>query len=128
MSKYKESSWRGTTATATTTAAQRHLNGGNKGGDGVEDLAQNDVVLPRLFFKKKKARARHLLLLQPARLLLLSDILSAMWCAAPRGHTSSSKGSHQQLQGTSKIISMASKRSCDPIDPTVAPPQLVGNY
>ncbi|KAM1091420.1 hypothetical protein ACFX19_019119 [Malus domestica] len=91
MSKYKEISWRGTTTTATMTAAQRHLNGGNKGGDGVEDLAQNDVVLPR-------------------------------------GHTSSSKGSHQQLQGTSKIISMASKRSCDPIDPTVAPPQLVGNY
>ncbi|KAM1934135.1 hypothetical protein ACFX15_018341 [Malus domestica] len=48
--------------------------------------------------------------------------------AAPRGRTSNSKGSHQQLQGTSKIISMASKRSCDPIDPTVALPQLVGNY
>ncbi|CAL2237203.1 unnamed protein product [Prunus armeniaca] len=34
----------------------------------------------------------------------------------------SSKRSHQQLQGTSRLISMASKRSCDPIDPTVAPP------
>ncbi|CAL9017811.1 unnamed protein product, partial [Prunus brigantina] len=34
----------------------------------------------------------------------------------------SSKRSHQQLQGTSKLIFLASKRSCDPIDPTVAPP------
>ncbi|CAL8132311.1 unnamed protein product [Prunus armeniaca] len=34
----------------------------------------------------------------------------------------SSKRSRQQLQGTSKAISMASKRSSDPDDPTVAPP------
>ncbi|RXI06691.1 hypothetical protein DVH24_025827 [Malus domestica] len=58
-------------------------------------------------------------------LFLLSDISSNTWCAAPRGRTSSSKGSHQQLQGTSKVISMASKGSCDPIDPTVAPPLII---
>ncbi|TQE09365.1 hypothetical protein C1H46_005002 [Malus baccata] len=42
---------------------------------------------------------------------------------------SSSKRSHQQLQGTSKVISMASKGSCDPIDPIdpiVAPPLDIG--
>ncbi|CAL2263211.1 unnamed protein product [Prunus armeniaca] len=33
-----------------------------------------------------------------------------------------SKRSHQQLQGTFMLVSMASKRSCDPIDPIVAPP------
>ncbi|XP_070675650.1 phloretin 4'-O-glucosyltransferase-like [Malus domestica] len=32
------------------------------------------------------------------------------------------KGSHQQLQGVPKVVSMASKGSCDPIDPTVDPP------
>ena len=37
----------------------------------------------------------------------------------------SSKRSHQQLQGTSKVIFMASKRSCDPIDPIVAPPLVM---
>ncbi|RXI01510.1 hypothetical protein DVH24_014859 [Malus domestica] len=40
----------------------------------------------------------------------------------PKGLTSSSKGSHQQLQWVSKVVSMASKGSCDPIDPTVDPP------
>ncbi|KAM1807930.1 hypothetical protein ACFX11_030869 [Malus domestica] len=32
------------------------------------------------------------------------------------------QGSHQQLQGVSKVVSMASKGSCDPIDPIVDPP------
>nr|XP_028961590.1 uncharacterized protein LOC114826072 [Malus domestica] len=45
---------------------------------------------------------------------VLSDLSSNTWCAA--------KGSHQQLQGVSKVVSMASKGSCDPIDPTVDPP------
>ncbi|CAL2268646.1 unnamed protein product [Prunus armeniaca] len=40
----------------------------------------------------------------------------------------SSKRSRQQLQGTSKAISMASKRSSDPDDPTVAPPLLAISF
>ncbi|RXH96226.1 hypothetical protein DVH24_008730 [Malus domestica] len=59
--------------------------------------------------------------------LVLSDLSSNTWCAA-KGLTSSSKGSHQQLQWVSKVVSMASKGSCDPIDPTVDPPLHAGMH